>query len=346
MGYLIASVLTLVPAFAVLQEPAPESPITTVSATQPVSEPGTPVWLLSRSVYREGINDEADHLRWVRGQRDKYVTLHEHCFGRPSGYEPAIVNWVLAREIEPAASRLLLGISRAEDAEHVRAALASVRKHQSPEEVSRTQTDLDTLQSFAAALEAVWVSEEDEKAIQARRNGVIALAVLLEHEREDVASAALLWQAMLYRQMGRLDKAFRLLPPVGERVDRDGRAYQFFARLLRCRLVAERGGHAAACALLLQVEERILEWFETDESRAEATRAALLVRLQILEQWRGAMDPKTEPGEIEWCAKAMERIRRTLAGEGDEIRVLRLGQTIPLIATMPEVQHAPPPHAG
>ena len=332
VGNVIISALVLSLASATPQAPTPEQTAATYPATQPTSLPAASVWRLSRSVYPEGIDDEADYLRWMRAQRDEYVSRHEHHSARPSGYEPVIVNWILAREIEPAASRFLLGVSRPEDAERVRTALASAREQL--EQVGAVESVQD-LRSFATALEAVWNQNEGEDSMRAKRVGVAALAVLLENDREDVASAALLWQAVLYQQLGRSDRAFQLLPLATAPVAPPARVYQLLARFLRCRLIAERGGYAAACSMMLQVEERILEWFATDDARAEATRAAMLVRWQILEQWRDSLGPASEANEIEWCAKAIERIRNTLAAEGDEIRLLRMEQTIPLIAVTP-----------
>ena len=204
-------------------------------------------------------------------------------------------------------------------------------------ERERYRATLETLQAFATALEAVWGGGGDEAALQARRFGVAALAVLLEHERKDVASAATLWQAVLYRRMGRADKAFQLLPPATARVEREARTWELYSRLLRCRLLADGGGYAAAASLLMQIEERVLEWFGTDDARFEAAHAAMFVRLQLLEQWHDSLNPSTEPDEIDWCTRVIERIRKALSAEHGEVPLLRLEHTIPLIAPMPEV---------
>ncbi len=318
---------------------------TTAPATQPIAAPVGLTWRLSSSLYPGGIDDEAGYFLWLRARRDLWAPEVIQSAGLLGAvYEDLVpANMMLAWETEPFASRRLLGISRVGDEAAMRSALALVRKRLTAARANLADRNADglldtapdhalysTLSSFTTALEAVWSQGQDESALQAKRVGVYTLAVLLEHQRKDVASAAMLWQAVLYRQMGRLDKAFQLLPLATEPVDGDARRHQFFARLLRCRLVADRGGYAAAYSLLLRIERRIAEWFATEPAYSEATHAAMLIRLQVLEQWRDTLDPTTETGEIQWCNKAAARIRQALSTHGNKTQLLRLEQTIPL----------------
>ncbi len=352
----ITRVLGLILAAAAGQGAAVENATEVAGATQPTpATEAAPMsagleWALSRGVYPEGIEDEEGYLRQIRAQRAVCVSRAD-ASANPAQvveYNLAAANLILARETEPFAARELLGLSRPEDAASMQSALAAARERLTAAtaaldqwgegeaaEAEQYRTALDLLQSFTAALEAVWSQDSDETA-QTKRAGAVALAVLLEHPRQDVASAATLWQAVLYRQLGRLDKAFELLPRATARIEREARSYDFFSRLLRCRLVADRGGHAAACALLLQIEERVVEWFGTDAARAEAAHAALLVRAQMLEQWRAKLDPATQASEIDWCNRALERLQNSLAAEGEEVRVLRLEETIPVLVPLPD----------
>lgn len=356
----------------------PGKPAAASATTVPATQPTELAWVLSRSMYPEGVVDEVGYVQSVRRQRECYASLALKS-SNPAEvveYELAAANLILARELETFASRRLLGLSRPQDEAAVRAALAAARERldaaaemlerprdvgaaartngvaaseRGPrsepydEEREHSRTLLEALQSFTTALEAVWSPDQGEEALRARRAGVAALAVLLEHERKDVASAALLWQAEVYRQMRLPDKAVELLPLATERIEREARRYQLFCRLLRCRLLADRGGYAAACALLLQIEERVLEWFGTDAARVEATNAAMLTRLQILEQWRESLDPATEAREIEWCVQAAQRIHNALTAKGNALRLLRLEETIPILMQLPELPDTVPP---
>lgn len=354
-------VLTLMTAFAAGATPCAANE--RAPTTQPVeqaaaSEPAGPRWVLSPSVYPDGTDDEAAYLRHLRAQRGSYDTAAAAAAFPEQlvQYELAAANLILARATEPFVSRWLLGLGDPEDEPALRAALAEARERldqvtewlEGGAEVGSEQqgayrSDLETLRSFSTALNAVWSADDGPEALKARRLGAVHLAVLLEHERKDVASAALLWQAVLYQQMDRSDRAFRLLPLATKPIDPEAQTFQLLARLLRCRLVANRGGYAVACSLLLQLEERIHEWLERDPARDDAIHAAMLVRRQILEHWRDSLDPQAKADEIDWCANAIERLGTTATAEGREVRVLRLGQTVPLIAPLPETTPATAP---
>jgi len=361
MGSTFTAALVIALIGGILQGKPPEQPPRTMPATQPSSQPAQIRWLLSRSVYPDGIDDEASYLNQVRSRRERYASLalDSSIPQQVVESELAAANLILAHEIESFVSRRVLGLKQPEDDVAVRAALASARlRLESAAQAlkrwgeapvgSAVRTPgvtpgedygnlLETLQAFTTALEAVWTECDRDAALPTQRHGAIALAVLLEHERKDVAAAATLWQAVLYHQMGRADKALQLLPLATERIHTDARAYQLFARFLRCRLIADRGGHATACSLLLQTEERIFDWFETDAMRSEATNAAMLMRLQMLEQWRDAMNPTTEADEIAWCTRTADKIRNNLTLGGDEVRLLRLGQAVPMMMEMPDL---------
>ena len=302
------------------------------SAQSPATQPVAPIWELSRSVYPPEITTEAGYLDWARSRREHYEAQSDG---------PAAVNLTLAWELEPFASRWLLGLGTAQEQATANVLLASaIERLRAEPDTADSRLVLDPLLPFAVALEAIWNPGEGEVTTLARRRGVMGLAVLLEHERADVTSAALLWQAVLYREMGRPDKALKLLPLATARVERDASAYQFFARLLRCRVLADRGGYAAASALLLQVEELAHDWFTDEHAREEATHAAMLVRMRVIEQWRNTLDPAVNDREVAWCTRAIERIRADLPE--DRVELFRLGQAVPFVEPLPDTPLAKP----
>jgi hypothetical protein len=335
---------------------AVEDPATSAPASQPApaaESTATGGWVLSPSAYPKGVERETDHLALIRVQREALLARAATATEAPQVVEfnLAAANLILAQELEPFASRALLGLGQPEDAPAARATLGAARAclasaagalegwtDGDPKDVTPYRDWHETLDAFATALETVWPAEGNAAA-PAERRGTVALAALLEHDRRDVAAAALLWQAVLYRLTDRADRALELLPRATDRVERAAAAYDFQARLLRCRLLADRGDRAAACALLLQVEERVPDWFRDDEARAEALNGVTLVRTQILEQWRAALDPTGAAAERAWCDRALARIRQT-RGEAAPAPVPRLGQTIPLLT--PVADELPP----
>ena len=278
-----------------------------------------PSWELSNSVYPPEITTETDYLAWARTRREQHNVQDDPVSN---------VNMTLAWELEPFASRWLLGLGNPEEQTAANALLAAAIERLQAKPDTAVEATSDTTLPFVAALRAIWDPGEGEAAELARRQAVMGLAVLLEHERADVTSAALLWQAVLYREMDRADKAFKLLPPATARVERDATAYQFFARLLRCRIVADCGGYAAAYSLLLQVEELAHDWFKDERAQEEAVHAAMLMRMQVLREWRTSLDQTADSLEVAWCTRAIERIRAELPE--DRVPLLRLGETVPL----------------
>jgi hypothetical protein len=120
--------------------------------------------------------------------------------------------------------------------------------------------------------------------------------------------------------------------------------YAFFARLLRCRLIAARGGPATALALLMQIEERCDEWFTGDKEREEAVRAARLVRIQILVDWHDSLDSSGSASERQWCVERIKVLVDEHFGDNNG-PVLRLTPAIPLLAQPPEEKPQSPEKA-
>lgn len=351
---IIASLLLLTSATLPAQPAVP--PSSAPAEASPTTGPSAPSWRLSASVYPEGVGDESQYLKHVRRQRDRLGSLAAEAADPALAveYNLAAANLILAQEIEPFASRRLLELGLPDDESAVdsllaaaqaklEAAAAALERWQDGADPDRERWSgvLETLQAFSAALQALW-QRNDEGAYQTRREGAAELAVLLEDDRAPVASAALLWQAVLYRRIGRPDKAFDLLPIATERVPPDAGTYPYFARLLRCRLVADRAGYATACSLLLQLEERVGDWFPDQDTRDEGRHTAMLMRAQVLEAWRRSLDGEGQTEEAAWCTQALEGIYGPLVAQGAEVSLLRLGNSIPMIMPVPDVTDAGP----
>jgi hypothetical protein len=199
---------------------------------------------------------------------------------------------------------------------------------------------VEAVEAFAQAITAVFDVGDSEADTARRQAAASRLALLLEDNRPSVTSAAALWQAALLHRIGRPDRVMELLPrPLADPSPGEPR-FDFYARLLRCRCIAEQGGYAAASALLLQLQQRCEGLFARPRDRTEAARATSLVREKILSRWADATDPQTGAAERDWCRAAVERIRKTARGDSNRCFVLRLGCAVPILVEIPG--EAPP----
>ena len=208
---------------------------------------------------------------------------------------------------------------------------------------------LETLQAFASGLRAYLLPGSNEP-----RRAASGLAPLIEDRNRAVSAAATLWQASLRSNDSDPDRALSVLaPPLADPAP-GSMPYAFFARLLRCRLIAERdtvklvrdsnlapaGGDgkddhvpspAAALALLMQIEERCDEWLADAAQRDNALRTTQLVRIQILADWSERLALKGRVAERKWCMDRIKELLDERGGEGNDT-VLRLSPAIPIIA--------------
>ncbi len=253
----------------------------------------------------------------------------------------ARANDLLARQIEPAASRWFLGLALPADGERVMDGVRQARRLLAECQAVAGdpaaggvvgRDDIEALEAFARAIEDVFAEGEDDSDAAERDSAAIQLAVLLEDDRPEVANAARLWRAALLRRLGRHDRVLALLPEPLAGLSAESRRFDFYGRLLRVRSIADQGGYATACTLLLQIEDKCDEWFPAAEDVADARRAAAAVRCGILRQWADSLDSTAHPEEHAWCLQAMERVRAAACPDADPCPVLPLGTAVPVLA--------------
>lgn len=341
---------------------------------------------LARLAPMPGFDDDAAYVRSIASRVDELAAQAERVDDRMKRADllAAAVNLILAHQVEPYCSRRLLQlqsdddvvdkaesqsafdradelIARAKTALHEWSArrtlqdrdpASSKRGGLSPGPALRSGPAseigqrLDTLQAFASGLRAYLLPGSNDP-----RRAASGLAPLIEDRNRAVSAAATLWQACLRSNDSDRARALSVLaPPLADPAP-GSMPYAFFARLLRCRLIAERGrdgkddhdpSPVAALALLMQIEERCDEWLagvepDSNPSPMDAMRTAQLVRIQILADWSARLALKGRVAERKWC---MDRIKElwdrfetgaTRAGEGNDT-VLRLSPAIPIIA--------------
>ncbi|MCP4251032.1 MAG: hypothetical protein GY778_28680 [bacterium] len=339
------------------------------------STPGQGTLILSATLYPEQVTSEEQYAAQLHGQIDARLRMAasadtaidraEHLLGA--------VNLILARGIEPQVTRLILGIDRPDDMDALRAGLAEAEGHltaaaeslakEPPADVSDDSedhaedpedgaTDEDgrnlneihrDLTAFANALAAAWAEGSDPDRVGRIRKAASSLAVLLEDDRPAVAGAAVMYQAYLLGQLERYDRALSVLDLALQPIVDEAPAFTFYARLLRCRYLARQGGFAVAWSLLLRVEERCHDWFDSPESRDEAIRTAGLIRLQVTERWQAALTTSDNSAPAGWCREAGRRISEGLYADGGPSALLRLGEAVPLLVNqLPVTDDATP----
>jgi len=194
---------------------------------------------------------------------------------------------------------------------------------------------VETLKAFAQALRAYLTAEADADPARTPRRAASGLSVLLEDDNPQVAAAAAFWQACLRAGDPDPTPALAVLDPAVIDPPPGSLRFGFFSRLLRCRVLAARGGSAAALALLLQVEERANDWFKADAERADAVRACAWLRLRILQDWHDRLDSTSQVDERTWCSSQMETLRAQRFSDARSPTLMRLSQAIPIIARPP-----------
>jgi len=272
----------------------------------------------------------------------------------------AAANLILAEQLEPACTRRFFQLDplpQEDDALAVAPALArsdvliaeaeaSLRppaEHDAADEdaptIDRRDHELhrtvETLKAFAQAIRAYLTAEADADPARTARRAASGLSVLLEDDNPQVAAAAAFWQACLRATDPDPTPALAVLDPAVIDPPPGSLRFGFFSRLLRCRVLAARGGSAAALALLLQVEERANDWFKAEAERADAVRACAWLRLRILQDWHDRLDSTSQVDERTWCSSQMETLRALRFSDARSPTVMRLSQAIPIIARPP-----------
>jgi len=277
----------------------------------------------------------------------------------------AAANMILAEQLEPPCSRKFLQLNKAKPGDNALVAASALDRADTllaeAETLLRTEQEdstdenppptdqakelsriVATLKAFAQAQRAYLVIETDNDPARTARLAASGLSIMLEDDNPQISAAAEFWQACLRSMEPDPTPALDILDRATADLPADAPRFGFFSRLLRCRLVAARGGPAAALALLMQVEERTDEWFKADTDRAEAIRACAWHRYKILQDWHDHLDSTSHTDERAWCRSRMATLREELLSAASGETVLRLNQAIPVIAQPPDLNATPP----
>lgn len=256
------------------------------------------------------------------------------------------VNLILAHEIEPACTRMLLQIRQdgalpvatTEPLDRADTMLGMVREltnaHDIEDNEAEAWADLraayETLNAFSGALRAYLSGAEGADGMAATRESASRLSVLLEDDSPQIASAAAFWQACLRAKEGRSKRALSMLDRALSQPSPEKMPYAMFGRLLRCRLIAAGQGYATSLALLTQMESMASDWFTDEGVEGDTSRTITLTMLQTLASWGGRFSAEQAP-ERQWCVDQFKEMRKGAFESANT--VIRLNPAVPFVVS-------------
>ncbi len=297
-----------------------------------------------------GFDDEAAWQRSVAKAVDESVERATNAVmpTEKADHLLSAVSLILGQQLEPACTRSLLDLPAADNAhpEESRSLLVRAEKLITQAADALTGEDsqlgerevapnnaptrrLDVLRSFFRAIQAFLADPGDSATASDRRRAASALAPLLEDGDKRIAASARLWQAALRSTEDDPAAALYILEPVLADLAADTLPYSFHARLLRCRLIGDRGSFAEALAFLTLIEDRLDDWFTDAADRDRAIRTVALVKAGVMHKWYSRLSPGDHADERAWCVnEARKIVDHYLSGNAPILRLLPAVPTV------------------
>ena len=288
---------------------------------------------------------------WLHRQREPLDEAEAHL---------ALANWLLATSPGRATTRWLMGLHVGADLEVIAVSAHKARMHLDQARVvlqseavkklkgedKRCRRELKRveglLRPFADFFAAVETPTDSETGRSGWAEAALRLSVSRETEDAEMAACALLWQSFAWELAGRRDRALASLPDVLQ-VPKQ-LPYDFFCRLLRCRILADAGQHTAALVLMTKMVDVARHWFRhaSPESLNAYVRLVAVVQYQIGQAWIERFDTPGQITHLEAIRAMLNRVKAELLGEGDEepVEVYFLERAIPLLVEAHAIEEA------
>ncbi len=306
------------------------------------------LYRLAARGYPEGVKDETGYARWMTARLDRLEAQLAQTKGTEARTQLLIAqaNFRLARQAEPALSRMLLGDNSKPTLQSLGHAAEEALNEltQAGKLVDRLDKGKPKDKILARKIES-W-----QQAITQLRPLGVAMASLATGEGLDRAIAALKplvegKPAKASPMAGLLHKALLLRAGKGQElldttevalVPPKTLPYDFFARLLRCRGLTSLGHRALAAALGAQLDTACEGWM--DKTRLpETKRAVMLLRIDVSRGWAEALQKAGLEAEARARREAADQLRKTLTAQED-VGAYRLVLAAPILVEPP-----PPP---
>jgi len=267
----------------------------------------------------------------------------------------AQANYILAYEVEPACTYKLLQLQnqpeldiqpqqlqaafdRADRAIHQATEIINKIPEPEPDDDHENQISmrksLDILQAFARA-QRVYLLQDTEHTQSETRRAASGLSALVEMDHPKIASAATFWQSCIRNRERDHKAVLSRLEYALAHVQKSTMPFSFFARLLRCRILADQGGVPLSLSLLLQMEEHSREWFFDATQFDPIYRSIALARIQTLRAWHEQLSEKNHTEERQWCLKQIQQLLESRFDSDNPI-VVRLWPAIPIVTPITE----------
>ncbi len=306
---------------------------------------------LSPRAYPKGVTGEVEYAGWVRDRVESLSRRIQSATDEPARIELllCLANIRLARQAEPAATRWLLG-DESEETRRELARTANTAKTEirsAMELISRLERTsppprvagkaLRHWRQVAGQLSALAFAMETVGSTTRDLTAPAELEPLAKDQTTALGAAANLWRTAAIRQADQGQRILDALEPVLTKPNL--LPYDFFQRLLHCRLLIDRGGYAVATALALRMEVEIENWFDKRQE-PEAKRAVVIMQIGIAEKWADRLSGDQVTEHAAERRASAKRLTDQYSREKDA-PVYRLGLAIPILVEAPEPTSAP-----
>ncbi|MEK6800066.1 MAG: hypothetical protein AABZ12_13970 [Planctomycetota bacterium] len=323
-----------------LTEDVTSAPGTNAPPTMP--EPYAAVVALPK-----GYDTGGEYLRWAKQEAENLAREARQATEAPPRADRLLLaaNVLLSNGFEVPATTLLLGLPRdpsigdesslmelLEVAEKLLDEAEADGGSAIEEEGDARRGQRETLRAFSQTLRAVF-GRDNGGSDEAIREARSALSRLREHDEPQVSAAASLWQAILRSRETDSAPVLSILDGPSVELKAATLPHAFFGRLLRCRIIAQRGGAPTALAMLSQLEERCRDWFDDEAERDRAIRTCTAVEMGVLAEWGNRLDAAGDSDAKSWCDERMTRLWSDRFHKDRD--VLRLAPAVPMVVQRP-----------
>jgi len=266
---------------------------TSRSLARPQTGPLVGPWVftdlrLSPRVWPADIDGPAAYQQYLSRRADELLHAVTQATD-PAGRTAArlkLAHWQLSKQIEPALTRLILNIDSDLDRKTITQIASADGQQLAPATAAlnlaiHQSAQLERLREFLAVLQP-W--PDVFAAVAGHGNHLLAaqrLDALACSQSASIAQAARFWQAVLYHQARQYQQALDSLDLA--LADPRTEYYSLLPRLLRCRILADRGQLTVALALLIRLQDHLDDWFDPAPAQL-AEGAAVLLRLELLDR--------------------------------------------------------------
>lgn len=214
-------------------------------------------------------------------------------------------------------------------------------KEDKNQDLAPLETQLDLLRAFGRLFAALGDDPKKPETKTSLLEACDGLAAYLDDGSLGIVDSARLWQAAAYRRTGRPDRALQMLrptltPPSRPRIG-------FWNRIQRCRALSDRGEHAAAISLALQLSTRVGAWFddESPAARRQAVQTIDQLRADLYQGWADRLRKDGKTAQADTASQQAEEIRRKYDKPPEQLPLVESIADVPELKSEAEEKKEP-----